>query len=131
VAIVCWSAPIVALAAGLFVVAAVIALPLALFGYRLVAQRVEVSSSGVRVRGVLADGWYSWSEIQGFRLVDHASGFSVATLGLPGSTVVMILRGGVDKRLAVTLAVKGMDRTDDGEPLAEALAREFEGLRSA
>lgn len=128
--VVCWAAPLVAVAGGFSVVAAVIALPLVPLGYRLVTQRVVIDHSGMRVRGLLADGWYPWSEILGFRLVDHTSGLSVSTLGLAGSTVVAMLRGG-DKRLAVTASVKRIDQTDDGELWAEAFAREFELLRPA
>jgi hypothetical protein len=51
-------------------------------------------------------------------------------MGLAGSTVVAILRGG-DKRLGVTLSVKGIDTTAHAALLAETYASEFEALRPA
>jgi hypothetical protein len=126
----CAGAPLVIFGAGFYVLAAVIAAPLLFLGYRLVTQQLVIDHSGLRVRKLVADGRYPWSEIQGFRLVDHARGFSLSTMGLAGSTVVAILRSG-DLKLSVTTSVKGVDQAGDGELWAEVFAREFEALRPA
>jgi hypothetical protein len=126
----CAGAPLVIFGAGFYIVAAIIVLPLLFVGYRLVTQRLVIDHSGLRLRGLLADGWYPWSEIQGFRIIDHAKGFSISTAGAAGSTVVAILRTG-DLKLSVTTSVKGVDQTVDGKLWAEIFAREFEALRPA
>jgi hypothetical protein len=123
-----WGVPFVALAAGSYILAAVLVVPVALLDRRLVTQRLVLDHTGMRVRGVLVDGWYPWPEIQGFRVVDHTRGISVATMGLAGSSVVAVLRGG-DKRLAVTTSVAGIDHAGDGTLNAQTLARGFERLR--
>jgi hypothetical protein len=126
----CVGAPLVILGAGFYILAAIIVLPLLFLGYRLVSQRLVIDHSGLRVRGLLADASYAWSEIQGFRIIDHARGFSISTAGLAGSTVVAVLRSG-DLKLAVTTSVKGIDQTVNGESWAHIFAREFEALRPA
>jgi hypothetical protein len=123
-----WGVPFVALGSGAYILAAVLVVPVALLDYRLVTQRLVLDHAGMRVRGVLTNGWYPWGEIQGFRVIDHTRGVSVATMGLAGSSVVAMLRGG-DKRLTVTTSVAGVDQTGDGTLIAQTLAREFERLR--
>jgi hypothetical protein len=126
----CFGAPLVIFGSGFYVLAAVVVLPLLFVGYRLVTQRLAIDQAGLRFRGLLADGWYPWSEIQGFRVIDHARGFSVSTMGFAGSTVVAVLRDG-DLKLSVTTSVKGVDQTGDGNLWAEVFADEFEALRPA